>query len=73
MQVEWHIDFVTRIGIPAVDPEFIVSRVYALGPDFVDQYIGLDFVVVAAINHQFVLSVEVTHRSVGLAAREIVD
>lgn len=71
LQVYWHVNLLASVGVPAVNPQLIVCRVHFLGPDLVQQNIGLDFVLIATVNHQFALSVEITHRSVRLAAGEV--
>jgi hypothetical protein len=73
LQVERHVDFVTRIGVVTVDPQLVVGRVDALHPDLVDQHIGLDFVIVPAVDHHLLLRVEVLHRALGLWKGEVAD
>ena len=72
-QVERHVNLVTGIGVVAIDPNLVVGRVDALHPNLVDEHIGLDFIIVAAVYHQFVLPVEVVHCPFSLAAGEVVD
>ena len=73
LQVEWHIDFIARIGVVAEDPDLVVRRVHSLLPHLVHQHVRLDLVIVAAINHDLALCVQVTHRPRGLRMREIPD
>ena len=71
LQVYRHVDLLARVCIPAVDPQLVVSRVHLLGPHLVEQDVGLNLVLVAAVYHQLALAVQVAHRAVGLAAREV--
>lgn len=73
LQVEGHVNLVARVGVVAIDPDFVVRGVYALHPDFVDQDVGLDLVVVTAVNHDFFLRVEVAHGACSLAVGEVMD
>ena len=70
-QVDGHIDFFAGVGIIAVQPDFVILAVDALGPHFVDYHVGGQFVLVTAVNHQFVLCVERIGHAVGLTAGEI--
>lgn len=71
LQVDGHIYLVARVGIVAVDPQLVECRVDAFCPHLVEEHVGLYFVVVAAVNHQLALAVEIVHRAFGLAAREV--
>ena len=71
LQVDGHVYLVARVGIVAVDPQLVECRVDAFCPHLVEEHVGLYFVVVAAVNHQLALAVEVVHRAFGLAAREV--
>lgn len=73
MQVERHVDFVAGVGIESVDPDFVVGGVDSLHPDIINQHVCLNLVVVAAVNHEFLLRVEIVHSARGLAVSEIVD
>ena len=73
MQVEGHVDFVAGVGVETVDPNLVVGGVDALHPDFVDEYVGLNLVIVSAVNHQLVLGVEIVDGACGLAVGEVVD
>lgn len=69
--VNRHIDFFTGIGIVAIEPDFVVRRRDLFGPDFVDKYVGGQFILIAAVNHQFVLIVEERDRSQSLVVGEV--
>ena len=71
LQVYRHVNLFAGVGVPAVDPQLVVSRIHLLGPHLVQQNVGLNLVLVAAVDHQLALAVEVAHRAVGLAAREV--
>ena len=71
LQVYRHVNLLARVCIPAVDPQLVVCRVHLLGPHLVQQNVGLNLVLVAAVYHQLALAVQVAHRAVGLAAREV--
>lgn len=73
LQVERHVHFVARVGIVSEYPQFVVGRVDALHPHLVDEYVGLDFVIVAAVNHHLMLRVEVLHRACGLCVGKVAD
>ena len=66
LHVERHVNLVAGVGIIAVQPDFVVGRVDALHPYLVDQHIGLNLVIVAAINHQLLLGVEVLYGAMRL-------
>lgn len=51
LQVERHDDFVAGVGVVAIDPDFVIGRVDAFHPDLVDEDVGLDLIVVAAVEH----------------------
>ena len=70
-EVDGHVDFVAGVGVEAVEPYFVELVVHAFGPNLVDEHVGLNLVVVAAVDHQFGLGVEVSHGAVGLAVGEI--
>lgn len=70
-KVERHVNLVTGIGVVAIDPNLVVGRVDALHPNLVDEHIGLDFIIVAAVNHHLALRVEITHRALCLRQGEI--
>ena len=73
LQVERHVDFVARIGIEAVDPQFVVGRVDSLHPDLVNQHVGFDFVIVPAVDHHLLLCVEVLYCALSLLKGEVAD
>lgn len=73
LQLERHVDLFACVGIVAVYPQLVVGRVDALCPYLVDEHIGLDFVIITAVDHHLVLPVQVINCSVGLAAGEVVD
>lgn len=73
LEVEGHVDFVAGVGVVAIDPEFVVGAVDAFHPHFVEEDVGLDFVVVSAVDHDFALRVEVVDGAGGLAVGEVVD
>ena len=73
MQVEGHVDFVAGVGIETVDPNLVVGGVDALHPDFVDEYVGGQLVLVATVNHQLVLIVQAGYCACCLAVGEIKD
>ena len=69
-QVDGHVDFVSSVGVEAVEPHFIVFGVDFFGPDFGDDDVGLNLVGVAAIDHELWLVVEVGHSAADLAIGE---
>ena len=71
LQVYGHVYLLARVGVVAVDPQLVECRVDPLGPHLVEEHVGLYLVVVAAVDHQFALAVEVAHRAFSLAAREV--
>ncbi len=73
VEVDGHVDLIARIGVPTEEPNLVVGGVDTFHPDVADENIGFYFVVVAAVEHQFVLSVEAAYGALGLAAGEIVD
>ena len=72
-EIDRHIDFVAGVGVETVDPNFVELGVDFFGPDFVDENVGLDFVVIAAVDHKLGLSVEVTDGALGLTEGEIAN
>lgn len=58
-EVDGHHDLFSCIGIVAVYPYFEELRVYSFCPCFIEQYVGLDFIFIAGIDHQLVLRVQV--------------
>ena len=70
-EVDGHHDFLSGIGIVAVNPDFEELRVDSFGPCFVEQHVGLDFVFIAGINHQLVLRVQIVDRTHGLREGEV--
>lgn len=62
-EVYRHVNLFAGVGIVAVKPDLVIFAVDRLGPYLVDDDIGGEFVFIAAVNHQFGLSVE----SVGYA------
>lgn len=73
LQVQGHINLVSRVGIVPIKPDLVVRRIHSLHPYLVDQHVRLNLVVVTAVNHQLLLLVQVIHRPRRLAVREIVD
>ena len=73
VQVEGHVDFFSGIGIISVYPELVILRIDFLCPYLVDQSIGLNFVLVPAVNHDFLLGIEVVHRTSHLSVGEVAD
>ena len=73
LQVERHIDFLARVGIVAEHPDLVERRVVALHPHVADEHIGLDFVIVATVDHHLLLRVQVAHRPLCLSEREEPD
>ena len=71
LQVYGHVYLLARVGVVAEDPQLVECRVDALGPHLIEEHVGLNLVVVAAVYHQFVLAIEVAYRAFGLAAREV--
>ncbi len=57
-EVDGHINFISSVGIPAVEPDFEERRADLLCPDFVNQAVGGQLVFIAAVNHNLVLIVE---------------
>ena len=70
-EVDGHHDFLSGIGIVAVNPDFEELRVDSFGPCFVEEHVGLDFVFIAGINHQLVLRVQIVDRTHGLREGEV--
>lgn len=70
-QVEGHINFLTGIGIETEQPYFVELAVDGFGPDLVDDDIGGQLVLEAAVDHQLVLSVESCGHSGGLLVGEV--
>lgn len=73
LQVQWHVYLVAGICIVAENPQLVVGRVDPFCPDLIHEHVSLNLILVAAVDHQLVLAVQVVHRAVGLAAREVVD
>lgn len=63
LQVQGHIDFVAGIGIVAIDPEFIVGGVHSFHPNFVEEDVGLNLIVISAVNHDFALRIQIIDRA----------
>lgn len=72
LQVDGHVNLVTRVGIVSEDPQLVVRRVHAFHPHLVQEYVCRDLILVSAVNHQLVLAVQVAHRAQRLAVREVV-
>ena len=72
-EIQRHIDFVAGVGVETVEPNFVELGVDLFGPHFVDENVGLDFVVIAAVDHKLGLSVEVTDSALGLTEGEIAN
>lgn len=70
-QVEGHINFLAGIGIETKQPYFVELAVDGFGPDLVDDDIGGQLVLEAAVDHQLVLSVESCGHSGGLLVGEV--
>ena len=73
LEVERHVNLVAGVGVITVDPQLVVRGVYPLHPYFVDEYVGLYLVIVAAVNHHLAFRVEVVHCTFGLCIGEIPD
>lgn len=72
-EVDRHIDFVSGVSIPSINPNLVVLRVDSLCPYFVKKDVSLDFVIISAINHNFLLGVEITDGPLGLTIGKIVN
>lgn len=73
LEVERHIDLFAGIGVVSIEPDLVVLGVDLLGPDLVDESVGLDFVFVATVDHNLTLSVEIFDSSQSLPMGEIAD
>jgi hypothetical protein len=73
LEVERHVDLVAGVGIVAENPELVVGGVHTFHPYFVQQDVGLNLVVVATVDHDFALRVQVVDGAGGLAVGEVVD
>ncbi len=73
LEVDRHVDFIARIGVPSVNPDFEERRADLLSPDFIDQAIGGQLVFIAAVDHQLVFVVEDGNSAGGLSVGEIKD
>ena len=71
LQVERHIHLVAGVGVETVEPHLVERRVHPLHPHLVDQDIGLYLIVIAAVDHQFVLLVEETDGAQRLRVVEV--
>ena len=65
-QVERHVDLFSRVGVVAENPQLVVFAGDPLGPDVGDDDVSLNLVVVATVNHHFILCVEKLDTSVRL-------
>lgn len=70
-QIERHINLIASVGVESVEPDFVELGVHALGPYLVHKNVGLDFVLVAAVDHKLGLRIEMLDGTLGLAVGEI--
>lgn len=54
-QVERHVDLFSRVGVVAENPQLVVFVGDPLGPDVGDDDVSLNLVVIATVNHHFIL------------------
>lgn len=73
LQVQGHIDLIACIGIVAIEPYLVVGGVYPLHPHVAYQHIGLNLIVIATVDHQLALPVQVVYCARGLAVGEIMN
>lgn len=73
LEVDGHVDFFTCVGVVAIQPNLVERGADLLGPHLVDEHVGGQLVLVAAVNHQFVLTVEACYGARCLAVGEIED
>jgi hypothetical protein len=73
LQVDGHVNLVTGVGIVAIQPDFVERGADLLGPHLVDKAVGGQFVLIAAVDHQLVLIVQVSHCPRGLVVSKIED
>lgn len=65
-QVERHVELFSRVGVVAENPQLVVFVGDPLGPDVGDDDVSLNLVVIATVNHHFILCVEKLDTSVRL-------
>ena len=70
-EVDGHVYFFAGIGIITEEPNLVVFAVDRFGPDLVDDDVGCELVLIAAVNHQFGLCIEGVSDAVSLVAREV--
>lgn len=71
LQVQWHVYLVACVSIVAENPQLVIGRVDPFCPDLIHEYVSLYLVFVAAVNHNFVLPIQVVYRAFRLASGEV--
>lgn len=71
LQVDGHIYLVASVGIVAIQPNFVERGANLLGPNLVYKAVGRQLVLVAAVNHQLILIVQVSNSPCSLIVSKV--